>query len=29
VGEVTEVDAATAAGAVLVEEQPGVESGGR
>jgi hypothetical protein len=29
VGEVTEVDAATAAGAVQVEEQPGVESGGR
>lgn len=29
VGEVTEVDAATAAGAVLVEEQPGVEPGGR
>jgi hypothetical protein len=29
VGEVTEVDAATAAGAVLVEEQPGLERGGR
>lgn len=29
VGEVTDVDAATAAGSVLVEEQTGVEPGGR
>ncbi len=29
VGEVTDIDASTTAGALLVEEQPGVEPGGR